>query len=82
MTSRSGGHKAPALIAVAHVMLTLIYQTLQTQEPFEDRKAPPLGETQKQRMIRHHIRRLGKLGISIHRISCVPASPQSLPSID
>lgn len=82
VASRSGGHKAPALIAVAHVMLTLIYQTLESRQPFQDRKAPPLGEQQKQRMIRHHIRRLGKLGISIHRVSCVPATPQPVTSTD
>ena len=80
VTSRSGGHKAPALIAVAHVMPTLIYRVLDTREPFEDRKAPPLGEQQKQRMIRHHIRRLGKLGIAIHRISSVPAAVQPITS--
>lgn len=82
VASRSGGHKAPALIAVAHVMLLLIYRTLETQTPFEDRKTAPLGEAQKQRMIRHHIRRLGKLGISIHRVSCVPSSAQPCPSTD
>jgi len=63
-------------------MLTLIYQTLESRQPFQDRKAPPLGEQQKQRMIRHHIRRLGKLGISIHRVSCVPATPQPVTSTD
>jgi transposase len=73
LTSRSGGHKAPALIAVAHVMLMLLYQVLETHQPFNDRQLPPLGERQKQRMIRHHMRRLGKLGISIHRIASVPA---------
>lgn len=82
VTSRSGGHKAPALIAVAHVMLTVIHRTLETRQPFEDRKAPPLGEQQKQRMIRHHIRRLGKLGIAIHRISSVPAATQPITSAD
>jgi len=82
VTSRSGGHKAPALIAVAHVMLMLIHRTLETRQPFHDRKAPPLGEQQKQRMIRHHIRRLGKLGIAIHRISSVPAAAQPMTSTD
>jgi len=82
VTSRSGGQKAPALIAVAHLMLTLIHRTLETQQPFEDRKAPPLGEPQRQRMIRHHMRRLGKLGISIHRISSVPAGNQIITSTD
>ena len=82
VTSRSGGHKAPALIAVAHVMLMLIHRTLETRQPFEDHKAAPLGEQQKQRMIRHHIRRLGKLGIAVHRISSVPATAQPITSTD
>lgn len=73
LTNRSGGKKAPALIAVAHVMLILIYHVLETRQPFDNRQAPPLDERQKQRMIRHHIRRLGKLGITIHRIASVPA---------
>jgi transposase len=73
LTSRAGGHKPPALIAVAHVMLILLYQVLETHQPFNNRQTPPLGERQKERMIRHHISRLGKLGISIHRIASVPA---------
>ena len=48
-------------------MLVLIYQVLKTHKPFTDRHAPPLDERQKQRMIRHHIRRLGKLGIAVSR---------------
>src|SRR5260370_41694754 len=82
VVSRSGGQKAPALIAVAHVMLILIYGVLQTRQPFQDRKAPPLGEAQKQRMIRHHIRRLGKLGVAIHRVASVPAALQPNTSTD
>lgn len=82
VASRSGGQKGPALIAVAHVMLILIYRVLETRQPFQDRKAPPLGEPQKQRMIRHHIRRLGKLGIAIHRIALVPAEVQPTTSTD
>jgi transposase len=72
--SRLGGKQAPALIAVAHTMLTLIYRTLETRQPFQDRKAPLLDEPQRQRMIRHHIRRLGKLGITIHRMASGPAT--------
>ena len=82
VTSRSGGQKAPALIAVAHVMLHLIYRVLETRQPFEDRKAPPLGEAQRQRMIRHHVRRLGKLGIAIHRVAAIPAPDHPTTSTD
>jgi transposase len=63
--SKSGGKKAPALIAVAHTLLKLIYEVLRTGQPFLDRQAPPLNDQQRQRMIRHHIHRLGKLGISV-----------------
>ncbi len=77
LTSRSGGEKAPALIAVAHVMLLLIYQVLEKRQPFDNRQTPPLDDRQRQRMIRHHVRRLGKLGISIHRIASVPAQPDA-----
>jgi transposase len=73
ITNRSGGQKAPALIAVAHTLLVLVYQVLQTKEPFADRTAPPLDERQKQRLIRHHIRRLGKLGIAIRALA--PSTP-------
>jgi hypothetical protein len=39
-----------------------------TGKPFQDRTAPPLlNEKQKERLIRHHIWRLGKLGIAVHR---------------
>lgn len=65
VAGRSGGHKGPALIAVAHMMLILIYRVLETSQPFHDRQAPVLSDQQKQRMIRHHIRRLGKLGIAV-----------------
>jgi hypothetical protein len=46
---------------------------LQTMKPFEDQTAPPMQERQKQRLIRHHIRRLGKLGIAIYAVA--PSSP-------
>jgi transposase len=72
ITSKSGGKKAPAVIAVAHILLLLVYQVLHTHKPFEDRTAPPLEERQKQRLIRHHIRRLGKLGIAVR---CAPVTP-------
>ena len=65
IVSKSGGKKAPAVIAVAHLLILLAYQVLQTHQPFHDRMAPPMDERQKERLIRHHIRRLGKLGIAI-----------------
>jgi transposase len=67
ITSKSGGSKAPATVAVAHTLLLLAYQIMRTRQPFQDRAAPPLDERQKQRLIQHHIRRLGKLGVAISR---------------
>jgi hypothetical protein len=46
--------KCRAVIAVAHTLLLLVYQVLQTNKPFEDRRGPPMDERQKQRLIRHH----------------------------
>jgi transposase len=67
LSSKSGGKKPPALIAVAHQILILVYQVLTTGQPYQERGSPPLLENQRQRMIRHHFYRLGKLGIAIPR---------------
>lgn len=64
ITTKSGGKKPPAVMAVAHTLLILIYQVLATGQRYQDKQAPVLTERQKQRMIRHHIRRLGKLGVT------------------
>lgn len=67
IVSKSRDHnKGPALIAVAHTLLQLIFQVLSTNKPYTERGLPPLDERQRTRMIRHHIRRLGRLGIAIH----------------
>jgi transposase len=57
--------KAPAVIAVAHTLLQLVYQVLSTGQPYQQRDSPILDEKQKQRIIRHHLRRLGKLGVTV-----------------
>lgn len=69
ITTKSGGKKPPALVAVAHTMLLLIYQVLRTGQPYQDKQAPALDQRQKERMIRHHIRRLGRLGIRLRPAS-------------
>ncbi len=81
LTSNSGGRKAPAIVAVAHVMLVLLYEVLPTPQAFQDRPGPPLNEKQKQRMIHHHIRRLGKLGIGVRCTASLPikTKPRSRP---
>lgn len=53
-----------AIVAVAHDLLKLACFVLQRGTPYEEDGGKPMSEQQKQRLIRHHIRRLGKLGIS------------------
>jgi transposase len=74
ITSKHGGKKAPALVAVAHTLLLLSYQVLRTGTPYQERDAPVLTEPQRERLIRHHVRRLGKLGIATR---CRPVSLKS-----
>lgn len=72
IVSKHGGKKPPAIVAVAHSLLLLVYQVLLTGQPYHERDAPPLTETQRHRIIRHHLRRLGKLGLATG--SCRPAA--------
>ncbi len=68
LTTKSRGKKNSALVAVAHNILQLVYEVLRTGEPYYDRQAPALSEQQKERLIRHHVRRLGKLGVRVHSL--------------
>jgi hypothetical protein len=54
-----------AIVAVAHNLLKLAYFVLKRGTPYEEERGKPMSEQQKQRLIRHHVRRLGKLGISL-----------------
>lgn len=65
ITTKHAGKKAPAVVAVAHSLLLLVYQVLRTGQPYQPEGGPVLSEQQKQRIIRHHLRRLGKLGIAV-----------------
>jgi transposase len=56
--------KKKAVIAVAHALLLQVHQVLQTQQPWNQAAAPPLDEKRRQRIVRHHLRCLGRLGIS------------------
>jgi transposase len=56
--------KKKAVMAVAHALLLQVYQVLQTQQPWNQAAAPPLEEKRRQRIVRHHLRCLGRLGIS------------------
>jgi len=69
IVSKSRDHtKGPALIAVAHTLLQLVFLVLSTGKPYAERGLPPLEERQRNRIIRHHVRRLGKLGIGIYSL--------------
>jgi hypothetical protein len=54
------------VIAVAHRLRKLIFQVLSTGPPYAERGLAALDEHQKYRIIRHPVRRLGKLGIAIY----------------
>ena len=80
ITTKSGGNKSPAVVAIAHTLLILVYQVLRTGQPYQDRRLPVLEQRQKQRLIRHHLRRLGKLGVAVAAAS--PTSTNSTPPLD
>ena len=55
-----------AVVAIGHDLLTLAYFVLLRGTPYEEKRGSPMSEEQKQRLIRHHVRRLGKLGVRLH----------------
>ncbi len=77
ITTKHGGKRGPGTIAVAHNLLRFVFQVLSTGKPYHDKTATPLEPQQKQRMIRHHLRRLGKLGVAV-RVAPAPA-PRRTP---
>ena len=60
--------KPPAIMALAHTVLVLSYQVLKTGQPYQERELPVLDEKQKNRIIWHHVKRLGKLGIRVRSL--------------
>ena len=58
------GGKKKAVVAVAHGLLLQVHQVLLTQQPFPHKPAIPLDEKRRKRMVRHHLRCLGRLGVS------------------
>jgi hypothetical protein len=80
ITTKHGGQREPAVMAVAHNLLRFVFQVLSTGQPYQARSATPLEPQQRERLIRHHIRRLGKLGVPVgqrgpHRFAHVGAPP-------
>lgn len=74
-------NKAPAAIAVAHTVLTLVYEVLKTGEPYQERGQPIEDERRKQRLIKHHVRRLGKLGIRVATVPIPQKRPKTTPAV-
>jgi hypothetical protein len=82
IVSKTREHKkGPALIAVAHTLLKLIDQVLSTGQPYHDKQSPPLDEQQKRWIIRHHVRRLGKLGIAVYTLRPAASGGAGSPSV-
>lgn len=61
--------KPPATMAVAHTLLVLCYQVLKSGRPYKERGLPVMDERQRNRLICHHVRRLGKLGIRVRSLA-------------
>ena len=55
-----------------------VYEVLRTGQPYRDRQAPALSGQQKDRLIRHHVRRLGKLGVRVYSLSAGAGSQKAL----
>lgn len=72
--------KKRALVAVAHTILILIYRSMSTGQPYQERGLVEIGEQKRQRLIRHHVRRLGRLGIAVSTLRM--AGPKGLDSAD
>jgi len=56
--------RAKAAAAVAHTILVHAFHVLQSQTPYREPQRL-LSHRRKARLIRHHIRRLGKLGVAV-----------------
>ena len=54
-----------AIVAVAHDLLVLAYAVLKRGTAYEEKLGVPMSEEQKQKLIKHHVRRLGKLGFQL-----------------
>jgi len=76
ITTKHGGKRAPAVIAVAHDLLRFVFQVLSTGKPYQAKSMTPLEPQQRERMICHHLRRLGKLGVAVGQRQPRPLRPR------
>lgn len=66
IVTKHNGKKAPAMFAIGHELLLLIYDVLRTGEEYQEPKAiKEMTNQQRERLVRHHVRRLGKLGVAV-----------------
>lgn len=72
IAGKHSGKRGPAVMAVAHNLLQFVFQVLSTGKPYQAQTSSPLTPPQRERMIRHHIRRLGKLGVAVRGGTCAP----------
>lgn len=65
---RLATHLGPkqAIVAVAHKLVRLIYVVLSRRQPYDVDHSAPIAEAKRRRLIRHHVRSLGRLGITVH----------------
>ena len=71
--------KPPATMAIAHTLLVLCYQVLKSGKPYQERGMPPMDQTQRDRLICRHVRRLGKLGIRVRSLTLPEDSKKAKP---
>ena len=57
--------KKKALVALEHKLLIIIYHVLRTRKPYSDLGADYFDRLEKNRLERHHIRRLEQLGYTV-----------------
>jgi transposase len=57
--------KKRAVVAVAHALLVLVYQVLINGKPYQEKGTADIEQRQKTRLIRHHVRCLGRLGVNV-----------------
>jgi transposase len=69
-----------ALIAVAHALAVMIHRTLSTGLAWQEPGKPQADERKRQRLIRHHVRRLGKLGVAVCSLQPESATHYKLAS--
>jgi transposase len=60
--------KKRAIVAVAHSLLTLIYEILSTKTPYRKAAEEIEYERSRQRYVRHHLKALAKLGYIVHHV--------------